>query len=439
MDQIFSVNIPSPKVTVFLDGHQCLVFQHRLWYSIILKTGSDKLQQKRPVMPIRRPGEFNLRALRLFTYAVSAVLLTSLRINAGVVETDHILLAAEHIPATSRSAALGGSGTALADGLSCVLLNPSLFHSYNVGVSAGIVSSIMYGTGEERFGKHLMTASAGARLLEALSLGVVYRYLKASADSSMDNQVVLNVSGRLFDRSLTEGMVNAGINIRYEKLSWTESLLDTLYSISYLSAQKSDTSLSGGHAERRRLALDIGLYQKDLGEGLDFGVTFHNVLGYSWSQESPTRIDRDTVIHDTLNPAATVDSILVSEYAAGTSSYNLWQKKYCRRLTAGIAFHKEVLEGKAEILLPFDLEIFNFLDFKTHQHFSVRTGMEVCISGKYSLRFGYARAPEAYPELMDDLKNGNIFSGGAGLRISRFGADLYIRQRAWGLAGTLTF
>jgi hypothetical protein len=363
-------------------------------------------------------------------------------INAQLVNTDSLVLAGEMVPAGARNAAIGNCGVAVPEGLVCAVLNPALFHSANVFNKTNITGTVMYGTGEPMFERYAFTTGAGAMLTDALSLGVLYRMFKPENREDSDNQVNLNISGRLFNGSITSGMVNMGLNVRYEKLDYTTGPFKTFTVIRPLDSLLADTTdssvINAGNIERRLLALDVGFFQDNIGEGLDFGIVLHNALGYSWTEETPVLANGDSVVFDANTPDS-ADTVHWSRYQPEKAEFANWQKKYRRRLTVGIGFHKEVLKEKAVILLPFDLDVFNFLDFKTRQHFAIRTGIEVCVSHRYCLRFGYARAPEVFPVNLDELENENIVSGGAGVRLSRIGVDLYIKRKAWGISGMVMF
>jgi hypothetical protein len=247
-------------------------------------------------------------------------------------------------------------------------------------------------------------------------------------------------------------MVNYGLNIRYDKLEWQTGPFDTLWSLHtyrnpadprIISSIDSsyDTALEG-NIERQRLVLDLGFYQDNIGQGLDFGLTFHNLIGYVWSNETPSssNIHWDSLVAriDSPSDSDTVASLDSNWYTQEESSFKTWIPSHNRRITAGFAFHKELLQDKAFVYLPVDFEIFNLFDRSVNTHVAFRTGLEVWMKERYCLRFGYARAPEEFPEKPGDLSNENIFSGGAGVRASAFGADLYIRRSAWGLTTTLS-
>jgi hypothetical protein len=378
--------------------------------------------------------------LRNLVALFAAIVLSACTIvRAQIAVTDNILRAAEHVPACSRTAGLSGAGVAIPEGIGCILLNPAMFHSYNLLNKSTIVADGNLGIGEPTFERHAIAAGAGMCISEELSYGLLYRFFKPDQSSNKDNEITLNISGRLFDRSLSHGMVNMGINVRYERLNWNTGPFDTLFSTrrDYNPAYQTSTAAAGS-IDRRRLSLDVGFYQDNVGEGLDFGLTLHDLMGYSWTVESPTKVTRDSTVRypgDTITDAV-IDS---AYYSSSKSYYPNWQAKSTRRLTVGIAFHKELLKDKALIFLPLDLEILNLLDFETHQNYALHTGLEVWVMNKYCLRFGYARAPDTYPKKTGDLTNTNIFSGGAGVRISPIGVDLYIRQQAYGVGVSFTF
>ncbi len=379
-----------------------------------------------------------------FALVPGIVLALALCATAQVAQSDHILLAAEHVQANTRSAGLAGAGVAIAEGIASAQYNPAALHSYNVINNTTVTAALSYASGEPTFSRHGLSAGIGTCVTDILSCGLLYRYLRPESEDNQINQILLNVSGRLFDRSISHGIVNLGINVRYEKLAWAPRGFDTLFTTRTIDTATARDTFSlwnnAGELERRRLAFDLGFYQDNVGEGLDFGLTLHNLVGYTWTKERPTarhsRWDSLAISLTALNDSDTVMTVDSNYYVDERSEYNNWILGHNRRVSVGFAFHKEVLEDKALIYLPFDFEIFNLFDLDEHTRLAFRTGLEVWIKDKYCLRFGYARAPEVYPADPGDIENANIFSGGAGVRLSSFGVDLYIRRSAWGLGGT---
>ncbi|MBD3390637.1 MAG: hypothetical protein GF410_01340 [Chitinivibrionales bacterium] len=374
---------------------------------------------------------------------LAAVLLPAAALFAQIAPSDHLLLAGEHVPADIRIAGLAGAGVAVPEGIACVLQNPAMLHSYNVLNEINLTGAISSGSGETEYQRYHISAGAGVCLSRIFSVGLLYRYLKPEHEHNRNSQITLNLSGRLFDRSINRGVVNYGVNVRYEKLNWKTSDFAPIYNrrISATDTVVTDTNVwdTDGDIERRRLAADIGFFQDNIGEGLDFGLTFTDLIGYTWTRETPTIVNDDSLII-TATPLDTDTVVIDSSYYGGESTqYNKWLRKHNRRVDVGLAFHKEVLEDRALMYLPFHFEIFNLFDLDTQTHLAFRTGLEVWIKDRYCLRFGYGRAPESYPADPGALENANIFSGGAGARISSFGVDLYIRRNAWGLGGSVAF
>jgi hypothetical protein len=391
--------------------------------------------------------------LRTLFRACAVLCIAVLPALGQIAAVNHLLVAGEHVPVSARSAGIAGAGVAIADGIGTILLNPAGLHSFNIRENATISAITAYNTGESDFSNYNLSGGIGLCLNEILSCGVLYRYLQPGESTNSQNHVTVNVSGRLFDKSISMGVVNYGINATYERTRWHTGPFESLTSyhtdydtilrnntISHVDTLLPPSVRDRGYLDQRRLLFDVGVFQDNIGDGLDFGLTFYDLIGYVWAKETPTRVRRDSTVNRiSAAPADTyaVEAFDSSYYTDDASSYNAWLDKYYKRAAIAFTFHKELLADRVVMYLPLDFEVFGLFTLSKNIRLSLHTGLELWIRRQFILRFGYARAPSQYPENAKDLTNDNIFSGGAGLRFSNFGIDLYIRKTAWGASATM--
>jgi hypothetical protein len=368
-----------------------------------------------------------------------------------------LFLAPQYEQHAARTAGCGFAGVAALGAAASIARNPALLHAWHFYSQTTFSATSGYGRGA-LFQKHIATLGAGAYASEQLSYAARYRFLSADAGRAQ-HEGVLAVSGRLFDRSVNQGAVDFGIALRAEQLAWKlhPSDFDTAYSLfvetrnaAVIAIDTLDTvTASGGAFTERRLIIDIGLFQKAIGENLDFGLVMHNLIGYSWRKISP-HIDYSHAAaqRDTIDGDAYTRGEHTAAYRQSVHKTRGWINPYYRRLVAGIAFAKYLLGDKARINIPVDLEIAGLFDRSRTAQFSFRSGLELWVRDTYGFRFGYARAPDLlavhspasqYAGTNESgadpapLVNANLFSGGAGLRIDRLTIDLYLRGIEWGL------
>jgi hypothetical protein len=286
------------------------------------------------------------------------------------------------------------------------------------------------------------------------------RYLERE-DKSKIHEGIACFSGRLFDKSVDQGAVNIGINIRYERMRLNRSAFDTLYTRKIREVRNNLTGVDSilsidtvgfattgtGSINENRLVVDLGFYQDKVADRLDFGLTLHNIAGYFWKKETPDTIYRDTLL---LQDSSGTDAIYTYEkrqyYSDQTSETDGWMDRRYRALTVGLLYYTKVMEDKMLLRLPFDLSMWRVFDKSRKTIFSFRTGVEAVLFENYALRFGYARAPrtvwEARPDLganQDKLHLANSFTGGAGIRISTVNVDFYLETDGWGVGASYAF
>lgn len=387
-----------------------------------------------------------LGMLQNLFYAGALVFSSAASVRALTVDT--LTAATEYAATNARMASFAGAGLAVPEGITSVIRNPSLFHAYSRENAYRLSGAVSYGR-DSLFSQHMLDAGVAYFSGEPVSVGFLYRYLRAAENRDF-SQFTLTFAGQMFEGDVEQGSVDIGLNFRYEITDWHSPVTDTLWTIfrEYDSTSNWDYSITDTGSfsytpieqrEVRRAALDVGFYQKKISEKLDFGVTFHNILGYQWDTWSPTvRNFSDALGADTLDVArdTLIDSIVASPvrdtfyYDTSQEENSGWLTGEEKRVSVGILYTTMILDGTAQLRIPLDLELPGI--FSRTFFVSLRTGLELCFAEKYSLRFGYARAPRQVI-LNGELENANIFAGGGGLTFRPVTVDLYLRKKAWGL------
>ncbi len=370
---------------------------------------------------------------------------------------DTLTAAGEYATTNVRMAALAGAGLAVPEGITSAIRNPSLFHAYSRNNGYSLSGTVSYGR-DSLFSEHMLDAGVAYFSGEPASVGFLYRYLRAAENRDF-TQFTLALAGRMFEGDAEQGSVDIGLNFRYEITDWHSPITDTLrgriwdydeniYDHVVIDSAYGEPSLiSPEEREVRRAALDVGFYQRKVSEKLDFGITFHNILGYQWDTWSPTveilrkRIGKDTVT--VFREGTPVDTIVVDSllrdsifYDESSEEETRWITGEDKRVSVGILYTTMILDGAAQLRLPLDLELPGI--FSRTFFVSLRTGLELCFDEKYCLRFGYARAPRQVI-LNGELENANIFAGGAGIYFQPVTVNMYLREKAWGLSAGIGF
>jgi hypothetical protein len=140
------------------------------------------------------------------------------------------------------------------------------------------------------YDKHGVVAGGAYRNPKGGTVANIYRYLQGDEGTQTDYQVLAGYSGQLFPRSANQGAVTYGINVRYEQVNWDRLHLapcSTWYVVDQEPYPHGSSVVDEGNATQKRLLLDLGFYQKEVMNNLDFGVVAHNLFGYIWHEERP--------------------------------------------------------------------------------------------------------------------------------------------------------
>jgi hypothetical protein len=265
---------------------------------------------------------------------------------------------------------------------------------------------------------------------------------------------MVTYAAQIFDKSSDgQGAVDVGVNVHYDKVSWVTRGFEPLYTKVTIPGLRGDTTLvranplvDEGHVEDKRLLMDIGFYQADVLNNLDFGLVLHNIFGYSWGRERPdslrVRYKLDTALANIDPITAQSDSVWIDSacYVNEYANTDGWTDGYYRRLTIGGAFHSSIIKGKVALVVPADLEFIGIFDHSDHRSTGVmfRCGIEATIAERVALRFGYGREPERV-ERGATPENRNVFTGGAGFHYNGIGADVYLGTGGWGVGASVNF
>lgn len=351
-----------------------------------------------------------------------------------------------------RYAGLSNTGVAIPDAVTGAVLNPSLVHAWHFNNETKYSASAAFER-DSVYSRYIISTGASWYINEKTTIGTLYRNLKNS-DDHYQNEVVLCVAGRLFDKSFTQGAVNLGFNCRFESVNWKTGL-DSLPIVQKMFDDSGDiipesTTTIGkyespfdSHFDKdKRLLFDLGFFQDNIFQGLDFGLTFHNLLGFTWLSDKPTTKHKadttfDTTVTDTF-PQSLIDS---SYHVAQWKDSKGRNKKVYKRMTVGLAYHANIIQNKVMILIPFDLEFIGLFDRKQKMKLGLHTGLEAWLTEKICLRFGYAYSPNYISGTPGNitLKGENIFSGGASARFEHLSFDIYIQGQNWGVGSTVAF
>ncbi|MBD3345798.1 MAG: hypothetical protein GF401_12115 [Chitinivibrionales bacterium] len=370
--------------------------------------------------------------------------------DTGIIRDPDLVMLTRFVTADVRSEALAGAGCALFGGITTAHINPALPNAFNKQQK---IRHCMVNTGYSRdslFTSHNVPAGISCYLGEPGTIGILFRYLKQD-DQRRIHEGVFNYSGRMFDKSIDQGAVDFGINLRYERLEWQTFDHDSLYRYTYrktsidspwtVTRGAASDETEWGKTRAQRLIFDLGFVQKGIADRLDFGLTFHDLLGYSWIRQKPhigNKVEElDSTLVDTINNGYQIthytDSLYyVHEYKKSEE----WIPSKYKRLTVGIAYHPSISQNNVQLSIPADLGFIGLFDKETQTRFTLRVGVEANFLENYYLRFGFARAPRViYTGDLDGEKNmnTNIFTGGGGLRLHPFSADISIGKDSWGV------
>jgi|GEM_PF-4751940 len=282
------------------------------------------------------------------------------------------------------SQSLGGAGTAMPKGGMQGLVNPALTASCKSSgsIAAGYGRDDVFDKTALPFGA-VITDNNGA-------MGFYYRFL--DGNTGRVNDAAINFSGTLFQSSGTQGDVDLGINARYEHSVWPY-----IYD---------DENLNNTKLRSSSLLLDVGFYQPQVMENLDFALVFRNLTGYSWSE-----VEGD-------------------EKTKGRISSRH------RTVVVGCVYTLGFMGGNLLFLLPVDIEMNNLFKKSLPNRYTLRTGVEGRLGSSYTVRFGYAHAPEDPMELITDFSPKNLFFGGVGVFVNPLQIDFFTGKNEWGITAT---
>ncbi len=373
------------------------------------------------------------------------LLLLAQTVLAGLRDEPDVVFASQFAVADARSAAHAGGGAALLQSTSAVVLNPAFPNAYHKYTQSGsFVTGLSYGRGV-LFEDHILQGITSWSSGEDGTLAGGYRFLQKSVDD-YQHEVLFNYSSKVFEKNMNHGAVDFGMNLRYARTFWSFSDLDSLPVVTTQWQTGGDTTMmhpdvNDGDFRDHRVVIDVGFYQPYLAERLDFGLTFHNLLGYVWRTIRPYtksiyhESDSTITVEGETFPYETSDTLrYVDEY----TSQEGWLNGAYRSMTVGVAFRTTIVGGKVGLIIPADLGLFGLFDQDIPAKFHIRTGAEASIGEALRLRFGYAYAPStlSLSELADQDAsiNKHVITGGAGLRVDPLSVDLYVGSTTFGLS-----
>lgn len=340
---------------------------------------------------------------------------------------------------SSVSAALGNTGIAVLSDISGGLINPALMFSNERSLKEPH-GSVSAGFGRDSiFDRFIIPAGISYSTGEG-TLGMFYRGL--SGNNEIDqHEIILNLSGQLFNGSHGKGPVDFGINFRYEKFTWTNRSLKPLHTWELINDSTGNVHIKDtlnvknysrkGNLSENRILADIGFFQKNAWTNIDFGLTMRNLFGYIWTKQSPILFTKDST--DTVSTDS-VTQLQREYYKEETSETKGWSKKQHRTIAIGCTYHTATGTGnKLRLSIPVDLEIYGLLDKKTRNRFVFHCGTQLSISERFFIRGGYSRSPGDLIKDINELDYINIFSGGAGIKIDPISFDFFVSKGHFGL------
>ncbi len=294
------------------------------------------------------------------------------------------------------SQSLAGAGIALPASGTQGLINPALPFSFHYAAKE-TKGSIALGYGRDPLFNQVALPIALTFGDQEGATALYYRYLNGKKGTVQD--FTFNMSGRLFEQVDKQGPVDFGLNIRYDRFRMQGSVMDTAGNSSEKEERGSD------------VLMDLGFYQPYIYPGLDFALVFRNVLGYRWSETS---------------------------VSGRSSKKNGWTNGKMRTVLLGTVYNLPLAGDNLKLLIPFDLEITGLFD-KSPVRYIFRAGTEAKITPLYSVRFGYARAPENPIDLLKDFDYRNLFFGGGGINVKPVLMDFFIGKEEWGITATYEY
>ncbi len=362
-------------------------------------------------------------------YSKKKFILLLFAITVSATEPDLISTPNGFYSAATKS--LGGAVISYPVDIATGMINPALIFSY-LNKNEAIKGNVSIGYGRDSiFDRHIIPTGVAYSTGDG-AVGGYYRYLK-SDDHKTQNEFVVNMSGVLFGPAKTNsgtieaGQVDFGINIRYEIFRWKNRPLGPFNNLG---------AINNAQLEQKRLLLDAGLYQSNVAKNLDFALTMKNLSGYIWTEEKP--VVKDSVEKQYLPNSDSVNNA-VYYYVNSTKKIKEWLEKNDRTITLGVTYHIPLEGGISRISLPVDCEILGLFAKKVKNVYVFRTGIDLVIRDKFSIRAGYSRASGSFQSGWKEIKKVNVFTGGVGITINPVKIDCYFADRAFGTTAAFEF
>ena len=362
---------------------------------------------------------------------------------AGAQPLDYTFMAQRSFT-SSLLKSLGDAGSALAGDISMGLYNPSLFYSSMKNGRGAVTAG--YGR-DSLFSRSIIPVAAGYANGKGAT-GVFYRY-QSGENALRQNEMTLNFSGVLFENTDVQGSVDCGVNFRVEqmKLDMRDTLripvnryrIDTAGNEVFLGPAGEADAPRAGSAEYKRFIVDIGFYQPDFIDHLDFGLVMRNLLGYTWTRESFRKVATDSAIADSIAGDDTIARFDRYYTFSDEKQYPKgWLKGRYRTLLFGVVYRVEP-SATIGLFFPVDIELLGLFDKKVKNSFVFRGGAGLVFNQMITLRLGYAREPKTIIEGLTTFKNTHVFTGGAGILVSSVSLDFYLSQQMFGFTAGYRF
>lgn len=356
-------------------------------------------------------------------------------------EVDRIFLVQDRFYSSALKS-LGSAGIALPADLFSGQLNPALTFSHHHTIVPQSQGTVALGYGRDSIFNSLILPAGFSYSTQEGTLGLFYRFMRGKKDI-LQHEMAINFAGQIFSNSDDQGAVDFGMNLRFEKMVWEKRTPGVQHFLAadsgkWILEREYENSLPDQDYSIRdkRALLDIGFFQPHILENMDFGLVIRNILGYVWSYGN-----QDTVYYDTLADSQGYDSVMIktSGFTNNKKATQGWTRGVNRTMIAGIVYHASISNNKILLNLPLDLEIRGLFNKSIKNRYIFRGGLEAEIARHVVLRFGYARAPGRLKSSWEEIKNINVFTGGAGLRISSLSFDFYVSDNAFGLSGSFSY
>lgn len=362
--------------------------------------------------------------------------------NGIEAQTPDYTFMAQRSYASSLLKGLGDAGCALAGDISLGLYNPSLFYSSLKNGRGAVAAG--YGR-DSLFNRHIIPVAFGYTS-ENGAMGGYYRFL--SGDGVRQNEMTVNFSGVLFENTDVQGSVDMGVNFRFEKM--TRDINDTRmmpverYRIDSSGGEQltgtvdSTIEARSGNANVKRFAVDIGFFQPNFLDHLDFGLVLRNLLGYTWHRETPRKVVVDSAA-DVVSGTDTVVQFDRYYRFVNQEDYRRgWLSGRYRSLLIGAVYRMEP-SATINLFFPVDIEFMGLFDRNIKTNFVFRGGASLLINRAISLRFGYAREPKTIIDGLASFKNAHVFTGGAGIMVASVSLDFFISLEMFGFTAGYRF